>query len=56
MSGSGFTHEVLDYVKNFREQGIGLGLIDAVTKQLIVNKETDEGGHLNQMFLSECIS
>ena len=56
MSGSGFTHEVLDYVRNFNEQGIGLGLIDAVTKQLIVNKETDEGAHLNQMFLSECIS
>ena len=56
MSGSGFTHEVLDYVKGFHEQGIGLGLIDAVTKQLIVNKETDEGAHLNQMFLSECIS
>ena len=56
MAGSGFTHEVLDYVKSFHEQGIGLGLIDAVTKQLIVNKETDEGAHLNQMFLSECIS
>ena len=56
MSGSGFTHEVLDYAKTFHEQGIGLGLIDAVTKQLIVNKETDEGAHLNQMFLSECIS
>lgn len=56
MSGSGFTHAVLDYVKTFNEQGIGLGLIDAVTKQLIVNKDTNEGTHLNQMFLSECIT
>lgn len=56
MSGSGFTHEGLDYVKSFNEQGIGLGFIDAVTKQLIVNKNTNEGAHLNQMFLSECIT
>ncbi|MBR74482.1 MAG: hypothetical protein CL872_06060, partial [Dehalococcoidaceae bacterium] len=60
MSGSGFSHEMIDYALTFGdqggEQGIGLGLIDAVTKRLIVNKKTEEGKHLNQMFLSECIS
>ena len=56
MSGSGFTHEVIDYVETFNQQGVGIGLIDAVTKQLIVSKDTNEGKNLNQMFLSECIS
>ena len=56
MSGSGFEHEVIDYIKTFKKEGIGIGLIDAVTKQLIVAKDTNEGGKLNQMFLSECIS
>jgi hypothetical protein len=56
MSGSGFSPEMIDYAVNFDKQGVGLGLIDAVTKRLIVNKKTEEGKHLNQMFLSECIS
>ena len=56
MSGSGFEHEVIDYIKTFKKEGIGIGLIDAVTKQLIARKDTNEGGKLNQMFLSECIS
>lgn len=56
MSGTGFTHEVIDYVQTFDKPGIGIGLIDAVTKQLTVTKKTNEGKNLNQMFLSECIS
>jgi len=56
ISGSGFTREVFDYVQTFDIQGIGISLIDAVTKQLIVTKKTNEGKNLNQMFLSECIS
>ena len=56
MSGSGFSPEMIDHVEHFDIQGVGLGLIDAVTKRLTVNKDTEEGRHLNQMFLSECIS
>ena len=40
----------------FNESGIGFGLIDAVTKKLYVNKKSNEGEKLNQMFLSECIT
>jgi hypothetical protein len=56
MSGSGFSWEVLEYNSRFNERGIGFGLVDAVTKKLYVNKETNEGKKLNQMFLSECIT
>ena len=52
MTDSGFLNVLIP--KEFG--GSGLGLIDAVTKRLIVNKKTEEGKHLNQMFLSECIS
>ena len=56
MSGSGFSWEAIEYNKSFNEPGIGFGLVDAVTKKLFVNKETNEGKKLNQMFLSECIT
>jgi len=56
MSGSGFSEEELEYVEEFHDPGIGLGLIDAVTKKLDVNLKTEEGKKLNSMFLSECIS
>ena len=56
MSGSGFSWEAIEYNNTFNEPGIGLGLVDAVTKKLFVNKETSEGKKLNQMFLSECIT
>ena len=56
MSGNGFSPEMIDYTENFDKPGIGLGLIDAVTKRLTVNKKTEEGKKLNLMFLSECLS
>ena len=56
LSGSGFNDEGFDYVKSYNNPGIGLALIDAVTKKLYVNKSTEEGKILEKMFLSECIS
>ena len=56
MSGNGFSPEMIDFAETYDKPGIGIGLIDAVTKRLIVNKTTDEGKKLNQMFLSECLS
>ena len=56
LSGSGFNEEEFDHVKNYNSPGIGLGLVDAVTKKLYVNKKTEEGKILEKMFLSECIS
>ena len=57
MSGNGFSPEMIDFVETYdKKPGIGIGLIDAVTKRLIVNKNTDEGKKLNLMFLSECLS
>jgi len=56
MSGNGFSPEMIDFAETYDKPGIGLGLIDAVTKRLTVNKNTDEGKKLNLMFLSECLS
>ena len=56
MSGSGFSWEAIEFNSTFNESGIGFGLIDAVTKKLYVNKKSNEGEKLNQMFLSECIT
>ena len=56
LSGSGFGVNGTDYAKNFNQPGFGLGLIDAVTKRLYVNRETEEGRNLEQMLLSECIT
>jgi len=56
LSGSGFSERGLDYAKNFNHLGFGLGLIDAVTKRLYINRGTEEGKNLEKMLLSECIT
>jgi hypothetical protein len=56
LSGSGFGDNGLEYAKNFNQPGFGLGLIDAVTKRLYVNRNTEEGKTLEKMLLSECIT
>ena len=57
VSASGFSSDVKKYVEEeFNKSGVGLALIDAVTRKLYVNKNTDEGKKLNSLFLSICIS
>jgi len=56
MSGSGFGEDSFEYALSYNNPGIGLGLIDAVTKRLYVNRNSEEGKILEKMFLSECIS
>jgi len=56
MSGSGFSFGEEAFARNFKRQGTGLGLIDAVTKKLLVNTEETEGKKLREMLLSECIT
>jgi len=55
LSGSGFSKRNLDFAKKFHFPGFGIGLIDAVTKQLFVNRNTEEGKYFDKMLLSECI-
>jgi hypothetical protein len=56
-SASGFSSDLKKYVEDdFKKSGIGLVLIDAVTRKLYINKETDEGKKLNSILLSICIS
>ena len=56
LSGSGFSESGLEYAKNFDHPGFGIGLIDAVTKRLHVNRKTEEGRSMEKMLLSECIT
>ena len=56
LSGSGFSDRNLEYVQNFNIPGFGIGLIDAITKRLYVNRKTEEGGYMEKMLLSECIT
>ena len=56
LSGSGFSNRNLEYVQSFNTPGFGIGLIDAITKRLYVNRETEEGGYMERMLLSECIT
>ena len=56
LSGAGFSESGLDYIQNFNHPGFGVGLIDAVTKRLHVNRKTEEGKILEKMLLSECIT
>ena len=56
MSGSGFSSEEQNIARTFKRQGMGLGLIDAVTRKLVVNTREMEGNKLKEMLLSECIT
>ena len=56
LSGAGFSESGLDYAKNFNRPGFSIGLIDAVTKRLHVNRKTEEGRSMEKMLLSECIT
>ena len=55
LSGSGFSKRNLEYAEKFDNPGFAVGLIDAVTKKLYVNRNTEEGKHFDKMLLSECI-
>ena len=55
LSGSGFSKKNLDYIEKFHDPGFSVGLIDAVTKKLYLNRNTEEGKHFDKMLLSECI-
>ena len=56
LSSTGFSLKAIEFVNNFKRDGIGLAFVDVVTKRLLVNGKTEEGKHINAMFLSECIS
>ena len=56
LSSSGFSSESKEYVNDFAKPGIGLVLIDVVTKKIYVNKKSDEGKKANSMFLNIGIS
>ena len=56
LSSSGFSSEVKDFVNTFAKPGVGLVLIDVVTKKIFVNKNSDEGKKVNSMFLNIGIS
>ena len=56
MSGSGYSNDSKEYVNSWKKDGIGLAFVDAVTKRLYVNNNTEEGKKINIMFLSECIA
>ena len=56
LSASGFSSDLKDHVNNFEKPGIGLVLIDVVTKKIYVNKKSDEGKKANSMFLNIGIS
>ena len=55
LSGSGFSKRNLEFVEKFDYPGFAVGLIDAVTKKLYVNRNTEEGKHFDKMLLSECV-
>jgi len=55
LSGSGFSKRNLEYAEKFDNPGFAVGLIDAVTKKLYVNRNTEEGKHFDKMLLSECV-
>ena len=56
LSASGFSSDLKDFVNTFEKPGIGLVLIDVVTKKIYVNKNSDEGKKANSMFLNIGIS
>ncbi len=56
MSGCGYSDNSKEYVNSWGKDGVGLALVDAVTKRLYVNTKTEEGKKINTMFLSECIA
>jgi len=56
MSGCGYSSESIELVNSWKQDGVGLALVDAVTKRLYVNTKTEEGKRINSMFLSECIA
>ena len=55
LSGSGFSKRNLEFIDKFNQPGFAVGLIDAVTKKLYVNRNTEEGKHFDKMLLSECV-
>ena len=55
LSGSGFSKRNLEFIEKFYDPGFAVGLIDAVTKKLYVNRNTEEGKHFDKMLLSECV-
>jgi hypothetical protein len=55
LSGSGFSKRNLEFAEKFNYPGFAVGLIDAVTKKLYVNRNTEEGKNFDQMLLSECV-
>jgi hypothetical protein len=55
LSGSGFSKRNLEFAEKFDYPGFAVGLIDAVTKKLYVNRNTEEGKHFDKMLLSECV-
>ena len=56
LSGAGFSNRHLEFAGNFDYPGFSVGLIDAVTKELHVNRKTEEGRYMEKMLLSECIT
>jgi len=55
LSGSGFSKKNLEFIEKFYDPGFAVGLIDAVTKKLYLNRNTEEGKHFDKMLLSECV-
>ena len=55
LSGSGFSKRNIEFIEKFNRPGFAVGLIDAVTKKLHVNRNTEEGKHFDKMLLSECV-
>jgi len=56
MSSCGYSDDSKEFVDSWEKAGVGLALVDAVTKRLYVNTKTEEGEKINIMFLSECIA
>ena len=55
LSGSGFSKRNIEFAEKFNYPGFAVGLIDAVTKKLYVNRNTEEGKNFDKMLLSECV-
>tara|TARA_B110000196_G_scaffold308372_1_gene308940 strand:+ start:1 stop:1008 length:1008 start_codon:yes stop_codon:yes gene_type:complete len=55
LSGSGFSKRNIEFAEKFNYPGFAVGLIDAVTKKLYVNRDTEEGKNFDKMLLSECV-